>query len=396
MRYSLATRLVLPVGWLLTALSLVASLCVVQARAASLLDVPDIRLDASSFVLMEQSTGTLVKSRQPDARIQPASLTKLMTAYVLAESIKQGDIKLEQQTTISRNAWRIPGSTMFLEAGDVVSIEQLLLGLVVHSGNDAAVAIAELVSGGVARFVERMNQEAQRLGMTNTSYRNPNGLSEEGQYTTARDTATLTRALIAEHPAIYKRFYAEKSFTYRGITQHNRNRLLWLDEGFDGVKTGHIEAAGYHTVVSARRDDIRFIGVLLGAKSEKARTAQARKLMDWGFRHFHLYSFYQPFTELGRVRVWMGDTQEVAVGIVEPVVMVLARERSHRIDARLLLVQYQRAPIAAGRQMGELVISLGDEELRRVEIIALDEVAQGGFFSRIIDWCKLQLLKFNV
>ena len=387
-------RRVLAAGWLVLGL-IAAGHGVSQAQANRLLDVPDIHLVLTSYVLIEASTGTVVKEHQSHQAIQPASLTKLMTAYVLGQSLKNGSVTLQQKVTISRNAWRIPGSTMFLEAGDKVTVEQLILGLVVHSGNDAAVAIAELVAGSVSGFVELMNREARRLGMQHTYYRNPNGLPEEGQQSTAMDTVTLTRALINDHPQLYHNFYSVKSFTYRDIKQLNRNRLLWQDEGYDGVKTGHIEEAGYHVVVSAQRNGMRMIGVLLGAKNENARTAQARKLMDWGFRHFHLYNLYQPFTPLGEVRVWMSDLPSVQVGVAKPVIMLLARERSHRIRAKLLLVQHQRAPIERGTNMGELVIGLEEEELKRVPLIALTEATRGDFFTRVIDWCKLQLLRFN-
>ena len=319
-----------------------------------------------------------------------------MTAYILAQSIATGAVRLDQEITVSKNAWRIPGSTMFLEAGDEVTVEQLFLGLVVHSGNDAAIAIAELIAGGVEAFVDRMNQEAQRLGMTQTQYRNPNGLPDDQQYTTAQDTAKLARALITDYQDLYQRFYAVKTFTYADITQHNRNRLLWSDEGFDGIKTGHVESAGYHIVVSAKREGVRFIGVLMGTKSEKMRTAQARKLIDWAFRHFKIYPLYQAFVELGQTRVWMGQEKRLKVGIAQPLNMVLTRQASQRIGASLVLVQYKRAPIAAGEPMGELVVRLENEELGRINLIALTDIPLGGLLERIIDWCKLQLLKFNV
>lgn len=273
-------------------------------------------VDAQSYLVIDFNSGHEIASHEPDAQMEPASLTKLMTAYVIFNELRAGRLTLEDEALISERAWRTGGSRMFVDVNTRVSIEDLLKGMIIQSGNDASVALAEHVAGTEEAFAGLMNAHAARLGMTGSNFTNATGWPDEGLYTTARDIATLSRALIAEFPQYYH-WYSEREFTWNNIRQNNRNNLLWRDSTVDGLKTGQTEAAGYCLVTSALRNDMRLITVVLGTRSERARADISQALLNYGFRFFETHRLYAAGTELARTRVWKGVLEDVPVGIAE-------------------------------------------------------------------------------
>ncbi|HPE59115.1 MAG TPA: D-alanyl-D-alanine carboxypeptidase family protein [Thiolinea sp.] len=343
---------------------------------------PDV--DATSFLLVDYQSGEELVAYNQNARVEPASLTKLMTAYILYRELARGSIKLDDEVLISQRAWEMKGSRMFVEVGKKVQLEKLLRGLIIQSGNDAAVALAEHVAGSEEAFVERMNEVAGELGMTNTHYQNVTGWPHETHYTSARDIVTLARTLIHEFPQRYK-LYSEKDFTYNNIKQHNRNKLLWRDQTVDGMKTGHTESAGYCLVASALRDNMRLISVLLGASSEQSRTESSQRLLEYGFRTFETHKLYKAGDALSEVRVWQGDKTEVAGGVMDDLYVSM---RKGRYDQLKGVVQFDRsidAPIRRGDVLGKIVFSDDGQILKQTNLLALEDVSEGGWWRRIVD-----------
>ena len=330
----------------------------------------------------------MLAEKDPDKIVEPASITKLMTAYLVDKALAVGDIQPGDLVTISEKAWRMKGSKMFVEVGKQVSVEDLVKGLVIQSGNDASVALAEHIAGSESAFVGYMNHQAQVLGMINTQFQNATGWPAEGHYSTARDIAILTAAIIREYPETY-RLYREKEYTYNDIRQFNRNRLLWRDDTVDGVKTGHTEAAGYCLVASALQGDMRLISVVLGASSDKARTSSSQALLNYGFRFFETHRLYKANEVLKTARLWYGEQEQVAMGVGRDIHITIPRGRYRELDASMEIESEISAPIDRGQELGQVSISLDDEVIVAESIIATHAVAEGSFVSRTLDSIKL-------
>ncbi|WP_020395453.1 D-alanyl-D-alanine carboxypeptidase family protein [Thiolinea disciformis] len=341
-------------------------------------------VDASSFLLVDFQSGEELTAMNPGNRIEPASITKLMTAYVLYRELAKGTIKLADEVLISEKAWKMEGSRMFLELGKKVQLEKLLRGLIIQSGNDAAVALSEHVAGNEASFVEKMNATATELGMKDTHYENVTGWPSPNHYTTARDIVKLTRALIIDFPDRYK-LYSEKEFTYNNIKQHNRNRLLWRDASVDGVKTGHTESAGYCLVGSAKRDNMRLIALIFGAKSENSRIEAAQQLLEYGFRTFETHKLYKGGDALSEVRIWGGDQKQVAAGVLDDLYVTTIKGRYDQLKGSIQMDKNVNAPIQRGDVLGKIILADQDKLLKETKLQALEDVPEGGFLRRLSD-----------
>lgn len=343
---------------------------------------------ATSYVLVDYHSDTVVAELDADAQVEPASITKLMTSYVVFSEIAEGNLALSDEVLISEKAWRTEGSRMFIEVDTRVSVEDLLKGVIIQSGNDASVALAEYVGGTEDVFADMMNEAARKLGMSNTHFVNATGLPHPEHYTTARDIATLAGALIREFPDFYS-WYSEREFVYNGIRQHNRNRLLWRDPSVDGLKTGHTETAGYCLATSAMRDGMRLISVVMGTDSEDARSTASQALLNYGFRFFETYQLYEAGDEISVEPIWKGAADEVALGVDSDLFVTIPRGRYDALEARLEVDETLTAPLAPGENVGRLVISLDDDDLADRALVALDGVEQAGFFGRSIDGFRL-------
>ncbi|HDY85016.1 hypothetical protein LCGC14_0644370 [marine sediment metagenome] len=339
---------------------------------------------AKSYILQDFASGRVIAESNADERLPPASITKLMTAYVISHELDAGNIKLDDEVLISEKAWRMVGSRSFIEVNTKVPVEALLRGMIIQSGNDAAVALAEHVAGSEETFAQMMNQYAQKLGMKDTNYSNSTGLPDPNHYTTARDIATLSAAIIRDFPDHYK-WYAEKEYKYNDITQHNRNKLLWRDSSVDGLKTGHTEEAGYCLAASAIRDDMRLISVVLGTHSDNARAQETQKLLNYGFRFFETHELYPAMTEIADGRVWKGSDKQVQLGLAKPLSVTVPRGRYKELVASTNVQKPIIAPVAAGAELGEVEIRLGDEVIAKQHLVAINAIEQGGWFSRLID-----------
>lgn len=360
-------------------------LCLTATAAAAPAPVPKSpSISGEAHVLMAAGTGRVLAAENPDKKLAPASLTKLMTAYVVYKALEDGSIALSDEVPISEAVWRMGGSQMFLEVGTKVTVDQLLDGLVVQSGNDAALALAEHVGGSERAFVEQMNHYAQELGLENTHFVNAEGMSAEEHYSTARDLAKLSRALIREFPERYKR-YSKRSFTYNNIQQYNRNDLLWREMGVDGLKTGYTRDAGYCLAASAERDGMRLISVVLNAPSDDKRSADTRALMSWGFRFYRTHQLYAAGEVLKRARIWHGAADEVPLGLENDLLVTIPRDRYDSLDARMSFPGQLVAPAAAGQQLGSVEVVLGDETVAQAPLVALESVAEGSLFQRMAD-----------
>lgn len=353
------------------------------------------QLQASGWILMDAATGMVLAEHNADERLPPASLVKIMTDFILAEELAAGRVSLDDEVPISEKAWRTGGSKMFVHVGDRVRLEDLARGIIIQSGNDASVAVAEFLAGSEDAFAQMMNSQAEVLGMTNTYYTNSTGWPDPDMHTSARDQALLTKRLIQDHPEHYA-IYAEREFTYgrdfqtgQPITQRNRNSLLWMDQTVDGVKTGHTEAAGYCLVASSQRDGMRLISVIMGAESTRARARESQALLRYGFRFFETRNLYAGGQQLERSAVWKGRDDEVVVGLEDDVVLTLPRGRYDDLRATITLDPWLTAPIATGARLGTLNVVLDDEEVYSGALIALTAVEAAGIFKRI--WHSLQM-----
>ncbi|WP_234273152.1 D-alanyl-D-alanine carboxypeptidase family protein [Billgrantia zhangzhouensis] len=342
------------------------------------------QIAAKSWILMDADSGRVLVEHNADERLPPASLTKLMTAYLVERELNRGNINLDDRVRISENAWRTGGSKMFIEVNTDVSIRDLLHGIIIASGNDASVAVAEHLAGGEAPFADMMNQHASRLGMHNTHYANATGLPHPEQYSSARDMAILSQYIINDYPEHYAA-YSEKYFTYNDIRQPNRNRLLWRDPTVDGLKTGWTTEAGYGLVASAKRDDMRLISVVMGTSSEEARAQETQKLLSYGFRYYETLKLYDQGAVLNSPRIWGGEKNELRVGVDRDVTMTLPRARNQELSARLDIRQDLTAPISLGDRVGTLEVRLGDEVVGEQPLVALESIEEGGLFKRLFD-----------
>lgn len=355
------------------------------APAPDEIPIPDPpELAAKGFLLVEHNSGRVLADSNADERLEPASLTKIMTAYVVFRELAGGNLSLEDQVLISEKAWRTGGSKMFVEVGKRVVLEDLLRGMITQSGNDASVALAEHIAGSEGTFADLMNTHAERLGMKNSHFTNATGLPHEEHYTTARDMALVTAASIREFPRYYA-WYSEKEFTYNNIKQPNRNRLLWRDDSVDGVKTGHTEAAGYCLVASAKRDDMRLTSVVMGSRGEEARAQASLSLLNYGFRFYETHKLYPGGEQVETLRVWMGDIEDLPVGPAEDVYVTIPRRKYEKLAARLVKNPDISAPVPKGSEVGYISIDLEGEEVRRVPLVALQDVAEGGLLHKAMD-----------
>ena len=351
------------------------------------------QLAAKSYVLMDAASGKVLVENAGDERLPPASLTKLMTAYIATLEIKKGQISESDMVTVSEKAWRTGGSRMFIQVNTQVSVDDLLHGIIIQSGNDASVAMAEHIAGSEEAFADLMNSTAQRLGMSNTHFMNATGLPHPEHYSSAADMAKLARAIIHEDPAHYG-IYAQKEFFWNNIKQPNRNLLLWRDKTVDGLKTGHTEEAGYCLVASAVRDDMRLITAVFGTNSEQARAAETQKLLTYGFRFFETRTFYQKGVELATSRVWKGQQDQVSAGLAGDLTMTLPRGQMDKLQAGLTFNAELTAPIQQGDVVGKVEVSLDGQVVQSTDLIALQTVEEGGLFSRL--WDSIQLFFFNL
>lgn len=341
-------------------------------------------LPVRGYILVDHQSGNVLAEMKSDERMEPASITKLMTAYVVYKALKSEKIKLSDQVTISEKAWRTSGSKMFVKLGTQVSVEDLLMGMVVQSGNDATVALAEYVAGSEETFAKLMNQEAERLGMKNSHFTNAPGLPDPNHHMSARDIATLTRALIRDFPDQYSR-YSIRSFKYNNIEQPNRNRLLLMDPSVDGVKTGHTESAGYCLVSSAKRNDTRLIGVVLGAQKEKERFQASKTLLDYGFSFFESRKLHDANTSIVTARIWKGQENELPLGVIHPLYVTVPKGQAAQVSTTTSVQPTIIAPVQKDQPLGEIVVKLGDQEVSKTPLVALKEVPESGWFGRMID-----------
>ena len=345
-------------------------------------------IGASSYLLIDATTGHELASLQPDNAVAPASLTKLMTAYAVFKALAGGQVGLEDEVTISENAWRTPGSRMFIEVGKRVSVHDLLLGMIVQSGNDASVALAEHVAGSESVFAELMNQYASALGMRGSHFMNSTGLPDDDHFSTARDLAILARAIINEFPEYY-RWYSIREFTYNDIKQPNRNNLLWRDDSVDGMKTGHTDAAGYCLVASARRDNMRVISVVLGTSSAKARIDGSQALINYGFRFFETRLVYSAGAEIANARIWKSANEYTSLGVLQDMYVTLPRGAYDSLQSTINVPAILEAPVATGQPLGEISISLRGDALLREPLRALQDNPSGSFWQRTRDGVSL-------
>ncbi|CZF77403.1 D-alanyl-D-alanine carboxypeptidase DacA precursor [Grimontia celer] len=372
--------------------SLVLSTAVFSSAAAVAAPtvVPDApQIAAKGYVLMDYNSGKILAENNAYERLNPASLTKMMTSYVIGQEVERGNISLDDDVVISKNAWakNFPGSSkMFIEVGTTVKVEDLNRGIIIQSGNDACVAMAEHIAGSEDSFVDLMNGWAKTLGMKDTHFANSHGLDHDDLYTTPYDMALLGQAMIRDVPEEY-RIYKEKSFTYNGITQYNRNGLLWdKSMNVDGIKTGHTNKAGYSLVSSATEGDMRLIAVVMGTNSANARKAESKKLLNYGFRFFETVAPHKANETFVTEKVWMGDTDQVALGVSEDTYVTLPRGKAKDLEASFVLEKTLEAPIAKGDVVGKLYYQVDGEDIAEYPLVALNDVQEGGLFSRLMDY----------
>jgi len=358
---------------------------------ASALPIPSApNLEAKSYHLTDFHSGTVLASKDADLKLAPASMTKIMTALIVFRELNHGNLNLSDQVRISEKAWRTPGSRMFVEVNKFVTIDDLIHGMLVQSGNDATVALAEHIAGDESTFAQLMNQVAEDLGMKNSHFTNSSGLPDEQHYTTARDLSILTRALIIESPELYK-INAIKEYTFNGITQQNRNKLLWRDSTVDGVKTGHTEDAGYCLVSSAVRDNMRLISVVMGTDSVAARNDTNQALLNYGYRFYKTHLLYKAHQSLTSARVWKGAQKNLAAGLSKDLYLTIPRNEYKSLDASLELTPQLVAPIKKGQTIGTAVIKLKGEVISKTPLTALQSIPEGSFMDILKDEVLLML-----
>ncbi|MEX6503414.1 D-alanyl-D-alanine carboxypeptidase family protein [Pseudomonas zhanjiangensis] len=364
-------------------------LLIAPAAWASQMVIPaPPQLAAKSYVLMDAASGNVLIEHNADERLPPASLTKLMTAYLATLDINRGQIKGSDLVRISEKAWRMGGSKMFIEVGKEVAVDDLLHGIIIQSGNDASVALAEHIAGSEEAFADMMNATAERLGMSNSQFRNATGWPDPEHYSSAKDMAKLARAIIYEDPQHYA-IYAQKEFLWNGIKQPNRNLLLWRDKTVDGLKTGHTDEAGYCLVSSAVRDGMRLISVVFGTNSEQARAAETQKLLTYGFRFFETRTFYQKGAELTQAQVWKGTSSLLKAGLASDLTLTLPKGQLDKLQAGMTLNPQLMAPIQQGEVIGKVEVKLGDEVVHSADLVALESVDEGGLLRRLWDSIRL-------
>jgi len=349
-------------------------------------------LAAKSWLLLDMGANQLLTSEKPDERLEPASLTKLMTAYLTFSALHKKTLALDQPLPVSEKSWRTGGSKMFIKVDTQVEVEDLIKGMIVQSGNDACVTLAEGIAGSEENFAQMMNREAQRLGMKNSHFMNSTGLPDPNHYTTARDLSLLAAALIRDFPEEYKKYYSMKEFRYNNITQPNRNRLLYIDPTVDGVKTGHTEAAGYCLISSALRDKRRLLSVVLGTASDNARAAESQKLLNWGFLAYEPVPVYTAAQPLAPLRVWKGAQSEVKVGFANDIAIAVPKGLGDKVTTQFVPQPRLIAPIQAGQPLGVLKVTVDGKPYAEYTATALENVELGNIFIRIFHTIRLWFL----
>lgn len=374
---------------------LVACVTLFLFATASAQSLPPPTIAARSWLLLDANSGQVLAAQDPDTRIEPASLTKIMTAYLAFSAVRDKRLDLNQTVNVSVNAWKVDGdsSKMFIEPRTPVRVQDLLYGLIVQSGNDAAVALAEAVSGTESAFADLMNREAQRMGLKNTRFANPHGLPHPGNYSTARDLSMLATRLITDFPDLYK-IYSTKSFTYNRITQPNRNRLLWLDPTVDGLKTGHTQAAGYCLIATAKRPngsngERRLISVVLGTESDAMRAQESQKLLNWGFLNFDTYKVYAKNQAVITPTVWKGSLNSVKLGFNRDVYVTLPRGANLKLKPVIERTDPLVAPIGKNMRVGTLKLMAGDKVINTLPLLALEQVNEATIIGRAFDSVRL-------
>jgi serine-type D-Ala-D-Ala carboxypeptidase (penicillin-binding protein 5/6) len=349
------------------------------------------QINASSYILIDAATGLVLAELNSGQRLPPASLTKIMTTYVADNLLAQGTIKMDDQVFVSVKAWQAEGSKMFIQEGTSVRLEDIMRGIIIQSGNDSAIALAEHISGSEDAFAELMNQHAQQIGMTNTHFTNASGLPDPNHYMSARDLATLAQAVITKFPEAYK-MYGEREFTYNNIRQPNRNTLLFSDKSVDGMKTGFTDEAGYCLVGSAVRDGMRLITVVMGTGSTDARAQETQKLLSYGFRYYETTQIIAANQVMGSTKVWSGKAEAVEVGVQQALTATIPRGQAANLITELSLNDTIKAPITVGQQLGTVKVSMGDTVFYDGPVVALQDVQAGSWIKRLMDWLHLFFL----
>ncbi|MBA4503446.1 D-alanyl-D-alanine carboxypeptidase family protein [Marinobacterium marinum] len=352
------------------------------AQAASSLIPAPPQVSARSYLVMDADTGHIIAADREDERFAPASLTKMMTSYIVEYEISKGNIAEDDLVLVSEKAWRTGGSRMFIQEGTQVKVGDLLRGVIIQSGNDASVALAEHIAGSERAFADLMNQHARLLGMDDTHFVNATGLPADDHYSSAIDLAKLAKALITRFPDHYA-IYSQKYFTYNNIRQPNRNQLLWRDNSVDGIKTGHTDDAGYCLVASAKRDDMRLVSVVMGTDSEEARSRESQKLLAYGFRYYRTHQLYTAGQVLENSKVWAGSRDQIRLGLKEDLAVTVPRGKTDQLEASIELDKVIKGPVAQGQELGKVRVSLGGETVTTVPLVALESVEEGGLFKRI-------------
>jgi D-alanyl-D-alanine carboxypeptidase (penicillin-binding protein 5/6) len=372
-------------------LSLIALIHASFASADSAQIAPPPDLAVKAYLLKDFNSGHVISTKNSNMRIEPASLTKIMTAYLSFKALKNGHLSLTQTLPVSEFAWKVEGSKMFIEPNMTVMVDELLHGMIIQSGNDASIALAEGIATTEMQFSEMMNKEAQRLGMKNTHYMNATGLPDPQHYTTAEDLAILATALIHDFPDQYQRLYSVKEYTYNKITQPNRNRLLWLDPSVDGMKTGHTESAGYCLISSAKRDGVRRISIVLGATTDAARAAESQKLLNYGFQYFDSKLVYRQGQAINQIKVWKGNENQVAMTVADDLFLTVAKGDYVNVKVSTSTKQPLIAPIKKGQVVGAVKFTLNGNVIQERNLVAAKSIEAAGIFGRTWDSIKLLL-----
>ena len=380
--------------WLLPAALIIASMAFSTISSAQKMRPAAPEIAAKAWILIDANTGTVLLESNADKQLPPASLAKMMTTYLVSNEIEEGRLTEETEVLISDNAWllggaKTDGSTMFLSPRSRVTVLDLMYGVIIQSGNDAAIALAEHVAGGEHAFADLMNQQAELLGMTNTQYMNSTGLPAEGMFTSARDLSKIARAIIRDHPKYYE-IYSKKYFEHNNINQPNRNRLLWRDKSVDGLKTGRTQEAGYCLVSSAKRRDMRLIAVVLGATNDESRARESQRLLSYGFRYFDTQVVYSAGDIIkANAKLWYGEEEFLNLTIADDVVLTFPRGSEKILKAEVTLSDVIAAPIVTGQVLGNLQVSLNEALLVDVPLVAEKDIAESGLFARLFDWIIL-------
>lgn len=355
-------------------------------------------LDARAWLLVDVTSGQILSAQEADTRFEPASLTKLMTAYLAFSALRDGTLTLEQRPPVSDHAYKAIGSRMFVDPLDPANVADLLRGMIVQSGNDASIILAEAISGTEQAFADAMNRAAAQMGMQNTHFMNSTGLPDPEHYSTARDLATLAVRLIIDHPDHYA-LYSQREFSYNNITQQNRNRLLFIDPTVDGVKTGYTEAAGYCLIASAQRDQAgggfsrRLLTVVLGADSNQARVSESQKLLNYGYQNFDALRLYRKGQSTGSYRVWKGDKDQIEGTVDHDVIVTIPKGANQRVNAEIERFEPLVAPIESGQAIGSLRVKLDNQLLLSQQLVAADDVTEGGFFGQLWDGLRMRIAR---